>query len=101
MLHSVGVVLHPTRISEEAVETLMSWARSHDLPVFGLQDEVRRIDCAAEPVPDKELATRSSLLVSLGGDGTMLRTLRLARTAATPVLGVNFGRLGFLAEVDL
>jgi NAD+ kinase len=41
------------------------------------------------------------LLVSLGGDGTMLRTLRLTPPHRTPVLGVNFGRLGFLAEVDL
>ena len=41
------------------------------------------------------------MVISLGGDGTMLRALRLARTHARPVLGVNFGRLGFLAEVDL
>ncbi|MGZ4590773.1 MAG: NAD(+)/NADH kinase [Actinomycetes bacterium] len=101
MLQSVGVVLHPTRVSSEAIETLTSWARSHALPVFGLLDEIERLECGAVPVADTAIAERSSLLVSLGGDGTMLRTLRLARTQGTPVLGVNFGRLGFLAEVDL
>jgi NAD+ kinase len=101
VLHSVGVVLHPTRISLEAVEILTSWASGHNLPVYGLPDEVGRIDCAAEPMPADELAKRSSLLVSLGGDGTMLRTMRLAVADRTPVLGVNFGRLGFLAEVDM
>jgi NAD+ kinase len=44
---------------------------------------------------------RADLLVSLGGDGTMLRTMRLAAGPSTPVLGVNLGRLGFLAEIDV
>jgi len=101
MLSSVGVVLHPSRAPEQAIATLMDWAARHDLPVLGLVEEVGRINCAAQPVAASELASRSSLLVSLGGDGTMLRTMRLAHRASTPVLGVNNGRLGFLAEVDL
>jgi NAD+ kinase len=47
------------------------------------------------------MVERAGLLVSLGGDGTMLRTMRLVEGRKTPVLGVNVGRLGFLAEVDL
>jgi NAD+ kinase len=39
-------------------------------------------------------------VVSLGGDGTMLRAMRLVRHSNVPVLGVNLGRLGFLAESD-
>jgi NAD+ kinase len=101
MLTSVGVVLHPSRAPGEAITTLMAWAQRQELPVFGLAAEVGRLDCAAVAVGDDELAARSSLLVSLGGDGTMLRTMRLAHRARTPVLGVNNGRLGFLAEVDL
>ena len=101
MLKSVGVVLHPSRAPEQAIAVLMDWAAGHELQVLGLVEEVGRIDCAALPVADSELAQRSSLLVSLGGDGTMLRTMRLAHRAGTPVLGVNNGRLGFLAEVDL
>ncbi len=41
----------------------------------------------------------TTLVVSLGGDGTFLRASRLARVAACPVVGVNFGRLGYLLEV--
>jgi NAD+ kinase len=40
------------------------------------------------------------LLVALGGDGTMLRGLRAMLGNETPVLGVNFGRVGFLTTVD-
>jgi NAD+ kinase len=42
----------------------------------------------------------ADLAVSLGGDGTMLRTVNLAWAAGVPVLGVNLGRLGYLTEVE-
>jgi NAD+ kinase len=42
----------------------------------------------------------ADLAVSLGGDGTMLRTVNLAWAAGVPVLGVNLGRLGYLTEIE-
>jgi NAD+ kinase len=100
-VHTVGLVLHPRRDSAVAIDTILSWARQRDVTVLGLRDEVDRIDCSAVAVDPDELVDRSQLLVSLGGDGTMLRTMRLAEGRKTPVLGVNVGRLGFLAEVDV
>lgn len=40
----------------------------------------------------------TDLAVALGGDGTMLRTARQVGAAGVPILGINFGRLGFLAN---
>ena len=97
---TVGVVLHPERDPAGMVNTIERWATSHNAAVLGLADEVGRIPCKAVAVSPDELVERASLLVSLGGDGTMLRALRLADRSQTPVLGVNLGRLGFLAEVD-
>ena len=100
-MHSVGMVLHPQRDSAEAVAAVLGWADRNGATVYGIGNEISRLNCAATPVTANELGERSDLLVSLGGDGTMLRAMRLADGRHAPVLGVNLGKLGFLAEVDV
>jgi NAD+ kinase len=48
---------------------------------------------------EEELASQVDLVVAVGGDGTMLHAARLASPHGVPVLGVNRGRLGFLADI--
>ncbi len=50
--------------------------------------------------PQKALRT-CNIVISLGGDGTMLETARLLDGTEIPILGVNLGKLGFLAEVQM
>jgi NAD+ kinase len=100
-VHAIGLVLHPQRDSEEAVTAVLDWAARKGAQVLGIETEIRRLNCAAIPVTPEELGKRSDLVVSLGGDGTMLRAMRLADGQRAPVLGVNLGKLGFLAEVDV
>lgn len=47
-----------------------------------------------------ELKELADVLLSLGGDGTLLDTLSLIRNSGIPVIGINFGRLGFLASIN-
>ncbi|MNJ93188.1 putative inorganic polyphosphate/ATP-NAD kinase [compost metagenome] len=47
-----------------------------------------------------ELVNNADILLSLGGDGTLLDTLALVRDSQIPVIGINFGRLGFLASIN-
>ncbi len=47
-----------------------------------------------------QIAEEADLMVVLGGDGTMLRAASLLNTKAVPVLGVNLGRVGYMAEVS-
>ena len=51
-------------------------------------------------VNHQELADHADVLLSLGGDGTLLDTLSLIRNSQIPVIGINFGRLGFLASIN-
>jgi NAD+ kinase len=101
MIANVGLVLHPRRDCGGIIETITDWARSREVGVVGLAEEVARIEGAVSMARPDELAGRVDLIVSLGGDGTMLRAMRLSHGRHTPVLGVNLGRLGFLAEIDI
>src|SRR6185437_16768560 len=49
---------------------------------------------------DPDAAVGCELVIGLGGDGTFLRAAELARNADVPVLGINLGRIGFLAEAE-
>jgi NAD+ kinase len=100
-VHTVGLVLHPERDSAEAVTAVLDWAARRGIQVLGIHEEIRRLRCAAVAVTAQELGQRSELIVSLGGDGTMLRAMRIADQQRAPVLGVNLGKLGFLAEVNV
>src|SRR6266566_1808570 len=100
-MHSVGLVLHPQRDSTDAVDAVLHWAAARHIEVLGIDEEIGRLRCEAVSVAAAELGRRADLVVSLGGDGTMLRAMRLADRQRAPVLGVNLGKLGFLAEVDV
>jgi NAD+ kinase len=101
LIRTIGLVLHPRRNCVSVIDTITEWAHARETEVLGLADEVGRANGLVKPVDATELGQRADLLVSLGGDGTMLRALRLAIDKRIPVLGVNLGRLGFLAEVDI
>jgi NAD+ kinase len=95
------MVLHPLRDIAAPVNRILAWAEGHQVTVVGLNKEITRLNCRAVGVSEPEMAERADLLVALGGDGTVLRAMQLASEKAVPVLGVNLGKLGFLAEVDV
>jgi NAD+ kinase len=49
---------------------------------------------------NKELDSSFDIMISIGGDGTILRAATLVRDSGIPILGINAGRLGFLAMVQ-
>jgi NAD+ kinase len=62
--------------------------------------EARDYEVVDTPTEPRPLAGAHDFAVSFGGDGTMLRTLQLALPGQTPVIGINLGRMGYLAEVE-
>lgn len=98
---AIGVVLHPRRDSREHMECVVRWADGHGLEVRTLEEAKDLVIDSVRAVPEHELAVNAGLVIGLGGDGTILRALKLATEQSVPVLGVNLGRLAFLAEVNL
>ena len=101
LIATVGLVLHPARDSGTAAKEIMDWSAARNVTMLGLPGEAGRLPGPVQTTDRAELAARSDLIISLGGDGTMLRAMRLVCGGGPPVLGVNVGRLGFLAEIDV
>ncbi len=102
---TVGVLVNTTRLREHremaaparaALDALMSQAET----VWVNDEAARMLDVARLARPEEDLAERADLLVVFGGDGTILRAARLAAGFGVPILGVNMGGFGFLAELS-
>lgn len=52
-------------------------------------------------LPMDELYAQADLVIVLGGDGTILEAARRAALRATPILGINLGRVGYMAELEM
>jgi NAD+ kinase len=81
----------------EPMQTLATHLTKHGYDVFAA--DTLGLDLPVSRVPEKELCSNVDLAIAIGGDGTMLFASRLARETGTPILGVNRGRLGFLADI--
>ena len=93
----LGFVVHGGRkAAVDACTELVEWARTRSLDTRILEG----IDVdAGEVTPEASFSDGLDLVVSVGGDGTLLRAALLGARADVPVLGVKVGRLGFLTEV--
>ncbi len=97
-------VVHTRReTNRHTAERVAGWFRASGVRLRVLDDQAADLDerCYAEVVaPTAQAAAGTELVFVLGGDGTLLRAAELARPAGVPVLGVNLGQVGFLAEAD-
>jgi NAD+ kinase len=94
----VGLVVHAGRpAAVDAAEVLAAWFAERDVTTRAMKGE----DVGATETRDEDsFAEALDLVVSVGGDGTLLRAAEIANRAGAPLLGVKVGRLGFLTEVE-
>ncbi len=100
MLSRIGLIANLEKAAvRDAVHVCRRELLAHGLqPVLGI-DLARELELKGPVVADAEMGRHVDGIISLGGDGTFLRAARLVDADKIPLLGINLGSLGFLAEV--
>lgn len=88
-----------TKIIEELRSNNLQYIISE--PILKFREQFSNHLIQSKFLSQEDLINSSDFVISIGGDGTMLSTAYAVRNSATPILGVNIGKLGFLAEFDL
>jgi NAD+ kinase len=98
---TVAIVLNESRPrAVELAHEAAAWLKAQGHPVRIPDDEAAAVGLTEHACPPELLGPGADLAVSLGGDGTILRTVGMVAHHQVPVLGVNVGRLGYLAHVE-
>ncbi len=98
---TIGFVLHHERAqAAELARAAVDWlgADGHEVRIPRPDAEIAGL--ADHGCDDTTLPVGLDLAVSLGGDGTMLRTVDLVAGAGVPIIGVNVGQMGYLTDIE-
>lgn len=101
-MNTIGLVVNSNKgdVSEH-VNKVVSWLTEQKIRVLYNEESAVVMGCPEKGMPTRELAQQCDCIMVWGGDGTLLNCARQTACTGTPILGVNFGRLGFLTEIDV
>jgi len=98
---AVGLVPHRDRgVAHDLASAAAAWFGEHGVEVRVPEPEAKVCGLDQLGVGPEGFAEGLDLVISLGGDGTMLHAVDLVYPAPVPILGVNVGQLGYLTEVE-
>ena len=99
---NVGVMPHALKQETlRAAEELCRWLLQKGRLPRVLEEDAQEMACEGSVLPGERFIEDLDLVISLGGDGAMLRAAAWAYRADAPVLGINLGKKGFLTAMDL
>lgn len=98
----IGLISKPdTKDISKTVQSLYKLLKKADVQVFIDPETAHHISLPDEQImPPSSLANRCDLIMSIGGDGTLLSAARALVNTNVPLLGINLGRLGFLVDIS-
>ena len=94
-----GIVANQKRPGAgDSMSGMAAWAEKNGHSLVASSDLSQIAPPKVTLVPENELAGQCDVLVSMGGDGTLLASARLVGPSEVPILGINLGSLGFLTQ---
>jgi NAD+ kinase len=100
-VHAVGLVPHRERPQAHSLARWsVDWLVAHGIDVRVPSPDAHAAGLDAYAVDPDKFATGLDLVLSFGGDGTMLYTVQLVYPAPVPIIGVNVGHLAYLSEIE-
>ncbi|HNY30605.1 MAG TPA: NAD(+)/NADH kinase [Fibrobacteria bacterium] len=85
---------------KETASALRDWAKSHGVELLWHRSSIAWIPSGCTAATDAQFLRRCDAVLSIGGDGTLLSAARLVAARPIPLVGLNYGRLGFLADLS-
>ncbi|MEX0894528.1 MAG: NAD(+)/NADH kinase [Balneolaceae bacterium] len=102
----LALIAHPEKyLLKESLHSVLEWCAANQSVGYATEtlyktvDENRR-DCLQPVQTEQEAVASADLAVAIGGDGTMLFATQIIRGHPIPILGINCGRLGFMANIQ-
>jgi NAD+ kinase len=103
----LGILANPEKYSiKDPLKQVLNWCDKHGHTVYlssAFADSVDGVSfnsTVSLKSSEKECVVESDFIIAIGGDGTMLHAARYVKHSKAPVLGINTGRLGFMANVQ-
>jgi NAD+ kinase len=100
-MKSIGIIANVKKeLTKGVVEEIIEWADKNGFDFFICEELTPLVGQEEKSLSRAELGKESDVLISLGGDGTMLASARAVGQRQTPILGINLGGVGFLTEIN-
>lgn len=99
-MKNFGIIAHLKRPNVElSAKLIIDWLKAEKLGCRVCEELIEGFHLSDKVLPEDEFYAGLDCILSLGGDGTILTSVRRAGHFGIPVLGINVGRLGFLTEI--
>lgn len=99
-MKNIGIIPNLLRdIELETTKTVVKWLQSKEFNCYLTSHIATRLG-EESTLTEEEVYSESSAIIGIGGDGTLLNIAQKAALYDVPIIGINQGRMGFLAEVE-
>ncbi len=102
-----SIIANPEKYSiQDPLERVIEWSHLHEIEIYvtkNLQEHFPKIvkgESISVVESEREALKASQVIIAIGGDGTMLHTAHLVKEIKNPILGINTGKLGFMANIQ-